>query len=573
MINTPPLTLRGYQQEAQDSLMFYLSNYSGNPLIVMPTASGKSLVMASIFKHILTKWPYVRILMLTHVKELIEQNYVEFTEYWPEASAGIYSAGLKRRDLNDSVIFGGIQSIRNKAFKFQFPRPFDLIFIDECHLVSQNNNTSYRKFIDDCLTINENVKVVGLTATQYRLDSGLLTTGDNKLFDDIAYEVSVKRLIDEGFLAPLVGKRTSLQYDMAAVHTRGGEFIPKELNLAVNQDELTQAAVKEIIQFGADRRSWLIFCSGISHAESVAEELRFRGVVAECISNNTSKTDRARMINDFKSFKIQALTNCDILTTGFNARGIDMLAMLRPTQSTALYVQICGRGMRTFDGKKDCLILDFAKNIERHGPIDLIDVKDKKMSAGDGEAPVKACPECGSYVHLSLLECPDCGYLFPPPKPKHEKTASETSPMSELATTRWFNVVDVTYVRHQKEGKPDSFKVTYYCVDNFDDYDEQYTVPEEFHDWQHIERTGWLRFKADQFMRERGVANPQAISTVTDLLKISHELMIPSRIGVIREGRWDRVFGAVDFKKPPAKLMEYGPCEGTPGYDDSDLPF
>ena len=346
------MQLRQYQREAVNAIYDYFTERDGHPLIVMPTASGKSFVMAAFIKETLEHWSDQRILVLTHVRELIRQNFQELVDHWPLAPAGVYSAGLKRRESNAQVLFGGIQSVHNKADEIG---TCDLILIDECHLVPRTSDTMYRRFLDEMSVINDQVKVVGLTATHYRLDSGLLTEGKDRVFTDVAYEVPVRRLIDEGWLSPLVTKAPTTELDTTGVHTRGGEFISGELATAVDKIEINAAAVREIVHYGRDRQSWLIFCVGVSHAYHIRDVLREHGVAVETVTGETNKLERDYILEEFKAGRLRAVTNCDLLTTGFNHPGIDMLAILRPTQSTGLYVQIAGRGMRNAPGKENCI--------------------------------------------------------------------------------------------------------------------------------------------------------------------------------------------------------------------------
>ena len=246
------LTLRPYQQAAIASIYGYFEKESGNPLVVIPTAGGKSLVMAAFIDGVLKAWPDQRVLVVTHVRELIAQNHAEMLGLWPEAPAGIYSAGLGRRDARARILFAGIQSIHDKATRIGHA---DLVLIDEAHLIPGRSNTMYRRFLNDLQAINPALKVIGLTATPFRLDSGMLHEGENALFTDIAYEVSVRDLIDQGYLSPLISKQTQTRLDVTGVGSRGGEFIARDLEDAVDQDAITRAAVAEVIAHGETRRS------------------------------------------------------------------------------------------------------------------------------------------------------------------------------------------------------------------------------------------------------------------------------------------------------------------------------
>ena len=241
------LTLRPYQQAAIASIYGYFEKESGNPLVVIPTAGGKSLVMAAFIDGVLKAWPDQRVLVVTHVRELIAQNHAEMLGLWPKAPAGIYSAGLGRRDARARILFAGIQSIHDKATRIGHA---DLVLIDEAHLIPGRSNTMYRRFLNDLQAINPALKVIGLTATPFRLDSGMLHEGENALFTDIAYEVSVRDLIDQGYLSPLISKQTKTRLDVTGVGSRCGEFIARDLEDAVDQDAITRAAVAEVIAHG-----------------------------------------------------------------------------------------------------------------------------------------------------------------------------------------------------------------------------------------------------------------------------------------------------------------------------------
>jgi len=383
------LTLRPYQQAAITAIYGYFETNTGNPLVVISTAGGKSLVMAAFIEGVLKVWPDQRILIVTHVRELIAQNHAEMLGLWPEAPAGIYSAGLGKREVQARILFAGIQSIHRRAQEIGHT---DLVLIDEAHLIPGKSKTMYRCFLDALSAINPALKVIGLTATPFRLDSGMLHEGDAALFTDIAYEAPVRDLIDLGSLSTLVSKQPKTRLDVSSVGTRAGDFIPRDLAAAVDQEAITRAAVTEIIEYGKDRRSWLAFCSGVEHSRHVAEEFQRRGIRCETIFGDTPKDERNAIIAAFNRGDIRALASMGVLTTGFNAPAVDLIALLRPTKSAGLYVQMVGRGTRLAPTKENCLILDFAGNVRRHGPIDLVRPKRQGEGSG-GEAPTKVCPE------------------------------------------------------------------------------------------------------------------------------------------------------------------------------------
>ncbi|MBK9427231.1 MAG: DEAD/DEAH box helicase family protein [Gammaproteobacteria bacterium] len=519
------IELRHYQRAAIDSLYEYWGREKGNPLIVAPCGAGKSLVIAFFIREAM-QYPDTRIICMTHRKELLEQNEAELRGIWPDAPTGFYSAGIGRRDRHAPILFAGIQSVAKKIHTFD---PFEICIVDECHLIPRAQSTQYGLALETLKLMNPRTRFVGLTASPYRLDSGLLHEGEGALFDQITYEIPVRQLIDEGHLCEVVGKRGAEVADLSGVHRRGGEFIAAEVERAFDREDLTAAACDEIVRYGANRRAWLVFASGIDHAEHVRDAIRERGVDCEVVHGGIGKTERAEIIERFRAGRLRCLVNVDILTIGFNAPICDMGVLLRATESTALYVQIVGRLMRTYPGKSSALLLDFGGNVERHGPIDRVNVR--RPSEGGGEAPAKSCPECNSLVHASALECPDCGHTFPERKPRHDGTAYAGAVMSHQEAGQWLQVDAVRYHLHKKLGKPDSVRVEYRCGIRI------------YRDWWTPEHRGIARTQTVKRLWEHGIECPR---TTNELLGIAAELPVPATIEVKPDGRYERVT-AVDF--------------------------
>jgi DNA repair protein RadD len=404
--------LRDYQTRTIDQLyQWFEAGNTGNPCLVLPTGSGKSHIIAALCKDALQSWPETRILMLTHVKELIEQNAEKMRLHWPNAPMGIYSAGLRQKELGEPITFAGIQSVRTKAKQIGH---VDLVIIDEAHLVSHKDEGGYRTLLAELSAINPNLRIVGLTASPYRLGHGYITDKP-AIFDALIEPVSIEELIHKGFLSTLRSKLTRTKLEVDGVHKRGGEYIEAELQAAVDTSDKNRKVAAEIVRLGFERKSWLVFCAGVAHAQHIAEALQDEGITTECVTGETPSNERDRILTDFKQGRIRALTNANVLTTGFDAPGIDLVAMLRPTMSPGLYVQMAGRGLRIAPGKTDCLVLDFAGVVEQHGPITAVRAPPKK---GDkvGEAPVKVCDHCQEICALSVRVCPACGKAFPEPE-------------------------------------------------------------------------------------------------------------------------------------------------------------
>ena len=454
------LDLRPYQRAAIDGLYDYWATKKGdNPLIVAPTGSGKSLIIAHLVKDAMS-FPGTRVLMLTHVKELLEQNAAELINLYPEADVGFYSASLKKKVLHRAVTFAGIQSIHKRAFDM-IPPP-DLVIVDECHLIPRTDSTRYNKFLSDLKLANPAVKIVGLTATPYRLDSGWLHKGEGAIFDGIAYDIPVADLMEQGFLAPVISKSGVKTIDLSNVGKRGGEYIESELAKAASDPELVTETVAEIVRYGAERKAWLVFACGVNHAELLRAEFETHGIEADVVTGADGMSARAEKIDRFRRGGSKCLINVNVLTTGFNVPHVDLVAIVRATESTGLYIQIVGRGTRIAPGKENCLVLDYGDNVMRHGFIDKIKPKIKGRTE-NGEAPVKKCPECLTVNHAAVRVCIECGHEFPPPQFNHGTKAYSGAMISTQVQAEWVDVNDVGYAKWRKEGKPDSIRVTYYC--------------------------------------------------------------------------------------------------------------
>jgi len=450
--------LRSYQRQAIDLLWAWIRANDGNPCIVLPTGAGKSHVNAAMCKEALQEWPETRILMLTHVFELLEQNAEKMREHWPGAPMGIYSAGMRKKQLGEPITFAGIQSIARHADRVGH---VDLVIIDECHLVGHEDQGRYRTFLNALWAINPAMRVVGLTATPWRLGHGLITDKP-AIFDYLIEPVSIEELLHKGHLAPLRSKLTKMKLDVSAVSVRGGDYVESELQAAVDTSDQNEAAVAEVIKLAGNRKAWLFFCAGIDHAMHVRDALIARGIAAACVTGDTPKAERKQIIADFRSGKLRALTNANVLTTGFDYPDIDLIAMLRPTESPVLYVQMAGRGLRKKSHTDHCLVLDFAGVVETHGPITNVTPPSKKKKVDGAGAPTKKCSYCEEINHASVRACTACGEPFP----EAEKPALELRDIDimggglddvEMQLTGW------AWKRHLSatSGK-EMFAVTYY---------------------------------------------------------------------------------------------------------------
>ncbi len=485
------MELRPYQHEAKNALYVHLRSRDDNPCVVIPTAGGKTPVMASICKDAVGLWQG-RVLILAHVKELLEQTADKLHKVCPEVRFGIYSASLKRRDKAHAVIVAGIQSIYKRACELD---AFDLVVIDEAHLIPDDGDGMYRQFLAEAMTINPYLRILGFTATPFRLKTGAICTPDGFL-NHVCFEVGVRELIVQGYLCPLVTKAGKTKVDTSGLHVRGGEYIAGEVENLMDQGALVDAACAEIVEQTATRHAVLIFASGVKHGEHIVSVLKAKhGIDCGFVTGETPARERDAILARFRAGALKYLANVNVLTTGFDAPHIDCVALVRPTLSPGLYYQMVGRGFRLHPGKRNCLVLDFGGNVLRHGPVDQIKIKE--LIAGNGQAPAKECPECHSVIAAGYARCPDCGFAFPPPeRSKHDAKASEAGILSGQVTTTKFAVEDVSFSVHVKRSAgpdaPRSMRVDY-AVGWHDSNSE----------WICFEHDGYARQKAVQWWKRR----------------------------------------------------------------------
>ena len=503
------LELRTYQQEAVAAIYRHLRECDDNPCVVIPTGGGKTPVMATVCKDAVGRWNG-RVLILAHVKELLEQAREKLQLVAPEMwmKAGVYSAGLKSRDTEHPIIIAGIQSVYRRACELD---AFDLVIIDEAHLIPPDGDGMYRTFLEDARKVNPNLRVIGLTATPFRMNSGMICEPQNVL-NEVCYEIGVKELIVQGYLCPLVTKGSRTPVDTSGLHVRAGEFIAGETEDLMDTDELVESACAEIVEQTRERRSVLVFTTGVRHGQHMTEVLRTKsGAEIGMVFGETANGERDQVLATFREGKLKYLVNVNVLTMGFDAPNIDCVAMVRPTMSPGLYYQMVGRGFRLCEGKENCLILDFGGNVLRHGPVDAIRIREPEHR-GNGEAPAKQCPECLSVIAVGYSVCPDCGYEFPPPERRqHDATASTEGILSGQVSTSVHEVEEVFYSVHHKRGAPDDAPKTLRVEYRIDFYQYQ-------SEWICFEHSGWARQKAESWWRRRSNAPvPESAAEAVEL--------------------------------------------------------
>lgn len=524
---------RDYQLTGITALwQFFREHETGHPLVAMPTASGKSWVIGGFIRSMFDAWQASRVMAVTHEENLIKQNVAKLMKVWPNAPVGIYSAGLDRREHLMPITFAGIQSVHNKAALFG---PVDILIIDEAHLVSPHTETMYRRLINQLLQLNPAMRIIGLSATCYRLGLGRLIDGG--IFTHVCYDLTTPeayaKLVRDGWLCPLLAVRTDYRVSIAGVGTRGGEYIESQQQAAVNKRDVTLQVLAETCRIAHERHRWLLFATGVEHANQMAWHLcNSFGVHAVPIHSKLATDERARNFEAFSTGQVRCAVAMNAMTTGIDIPEIDFIGMVRYTKSAVLWVQMLGRGGRVapWVNKINCLVGDFTDNTQRLGPInDPIWPTAPSGKKGTQGAPVKDCPQCHVYNHASARICIHCGFAFP--EPVHFQAQSSGLTVMRLGTDKpdpnappmleVLTVDRVTYRKHasRKAGRPDSLLVSYFCGIN--------RVVREY---VCLEHGGSARARAERWWTDRSTRDVPA--TVEEAIKHASTLRVPTCVRV-----------------------------------------
>ena len=469
------------------------------PLLVLPTAAGKSVICAEIVRSMYEQWPdyHPRTVVLVPSKELAEQNAAKLIALLPHhISVGFVSASLGKKQYHTDVIVATIGSIAKSA---RHLGNIKCVIIDEAHLVSTKGADAgmYRQFLTELGKYCE-IRVVGMTATAFRGNGVWLTDGDAPLFTGIACNVTMRELLDAGFIAPLVPPtgEISTKIDASSVGISNGDYKVGELSDLV--DKYLAEVAREAVKLAHDRQKWIAFTPSVDNAESLAARLHQHGIESAVVCGDTPKADRERLIAQFRRGEIQCLVTVLALSVGFDVPDVDCIVWCRPTKSPVLYVQGMGRGVRISPGKVDCLVLDFTDTVARLGPVDTIKGRAAK-GGGNSEAPYCICPECGERNLNNAMICTACGATIKEPEVIHK--AVEVSRHALLSaqlqsTIQWHDITRVGYAIHRKDGKPDSLRVDYFAG-----------LLRVASEWICFDHTGYARSKAEQWWAKRGNAN------------------------------------------------------------------
>lgn len=560
---------RPYQQEAVDSVFTYWERAPStpekpaSPCIVMPTGSGKSPTLGEIVR-ILVDVCGTRGAIITHRAELIVQDTKAVRMMYPTADIGIVSAGLHRAEYGHAITICGIQSVARRPERLG---KLDWMLIDENHLVGVATSGQYRTVIANRRQVNPDMRLIGLTATPSRSDQGYLTEGDDALFTSICCNISMRRLIDECWLARPVTGSASAAVDLDGVSMRGSDFAANELELASDVDKINDAVAADVSALlRGGRKGAMVFGTSVAHACRLRNALRMAGVSCEVVTGATPREERDTIYAAFKAQRLQGLVSMDVLTTGFDDPHVDIVAIVRATMSPTLFVQMAGRGGRpmylcgmpahdsTVEYRREqmalgpkpdgFILLDYGGNLARHGPLD--DIKVKPKGKGGGDAPVKICPQCMACCAASARTCDHCGFEFPAPTRKANDRPSslpalsiDMPPPPKKGPPVRHEVGRVEWSRHQKYGddtaKP-TLRLDYYPP-------EPVGLRKIVSEWVCLEHEegGFAWRQADKWWALNvGTDTPASIDDAIAVLEAGYLKPIAAVV-TVKDGKWDRV--------------------------------
>lgn len=531
------LTPRPDQIEAHDAIISALDAGIARPLAEEPMAWGKSVLLAMLCRTLSDR--DMRVLCLAHRRELLEQNSGVLQRLDPTLDVGLCAANLNSDNTSARIVVGSTPTIYRRL-----PRigRVDVMLLDEAHLLGPGSSTMLariRKALGD-------PPLIGVTATPYRTDSASLVEAG--IFDTVVHRTTIGDALGRGLLAPLVTRAPQQgRIDLSEVPIVAGEFHARALEAAAMAADITAQAVARTVEIARreGRRSWLIFASGVAHAQQVAAELKRHRIRHRVITGETPVEVRAAAIKRFRARSLTALVNCNVLTTGFDATNIDLIAFLRATCSPVLWTQSAGRGMRVHPGKENCRLLDFGGNIFRHGPIDDVTLRrsGERHDTPRAAAKIRICPHCDEVNAAAATVCISCGAdLVEAKEEKLEPLESELDVLGGADEPRalWTRVQAMHGRVHVKPGSPPSFRVSYRTELGWVSEFLSLAHPSSGARWHAVNR--WRRLSRERYL-------PPPVSAQEAAIRFGRgELQRPVRVLVEREAGWltikDAEFGS-----------------------------
>lgn len=389
-------TLRNYQLEAVEAAMQWMRKNSEPALLELSGGAGKSIICAEIARR-LFQMTGKRVLCLVPNQDLLLQNGEKMALTGEKFS--YYSASVSKSLRHHIVIAteGTFKSIAKEKGS-----EFCAVIVDEAHRVT----ATFKNIIADMQEANPMLRVIGMTGTPFRMRTGYIyeLDTDNRIIEDaidpfykkLLYRITCNELIAMSYLTPIVIGEQESAYDTDSLVMHGEHFTNASIKKTFEDNSITSSIVSDIVEKSRNRKGVMIFCSSIKHCQEVMKYLPEGQAVM--VEGGMSSKERKKAIADFKAQKYKYIVNRDILTTGFDAPHVDCIALMRATESNGLFQQILWRGVRLFEGKLDCLLLDYGRNIEKlfNGDPDIFTPQIKTYGTKPQTKIEVSCPECGT---------------------------------------------------------------------------------------------------------------------------------------------------------------------------------
>lgn len=413
------MELRPYQQEALDTILAAMRD-ERFILAQAATGAGKTILFSSLIKRCMEQYQ-MRIGILAHREILVRQAYDKLLKVWPDGwgKIGLACSSVSHSvELRRPVVIGSPQTLTSRINDMP---PLDLVIIDECHRVPAKNEVSqYRTLLETLQAYYPKLRVLGVTATPYRLGHGYIygtecKRGKKNWWDKLHCEISISELQAQGYLVPCHGFASDeLEDELGGVSTSNGEYNQGQLSGVMEKAVHIESAVHAYQQHGEGRQHVVAFCVTIRHAEKLMAAFEDVGISAGVVHSQMPKLERQAALEAFEAGKTRVICNVGVLTEGWDCTCVDCILFCRPTMSPALYVQMVGRGLRLHPGKTDCLLLDLSGNCQRHGDFDHPKVSFKGSNKAEKDSIFVRCPECSALCmtetgkKVRRITCQEC---------------------------------------------------------------------------------------------------------------------------------------------------------------------
>ena len=498
------MELRDYQKEALAAIWSDLFKHR-SALCVLPTGSGKSLIIAELLKLSFAKKDDLRAMVLFNNIDLLSQIYERFVRLMPEISISLYSKTLNSRSLSRLTLASVQSLVSNK--RIIDAGVINLVVLDEVHNVNdQDRDSRYIKFIEEHYKKNDKLKIVGFTATPYRA-TGVIY-GENKLFTHITYQKTINEMIRKGYLVKPTMKSPEHKFDISNLRVVAGDFSKGDLEKLTADEKKVDDQVRDALSRLVGRNCVVWFCTSIFHAETVLSRLETYGETATILHSKLEKNERKRNKQKFVSGAARHLVFINIVREGFDHPPIDAIVMMRPTRSPVLY----------------CLVLDYGRVVETLGTIQnpLVVEKYSRKYKPQKRVNYTICPKCLTYNNLLARACEECGYSLHELRLKNLTRSASSNTQDLTSSVSQHKVTAVCFTRHMSKNGNKCLVINYHTNELWRlgymdaDIKEYFVLSKPFSYQKMMHRLSELRVKYDESIYDKTLFSVEAVKTRRD---------------------------------------------------------